>query len=134
LCTESKTIESQAIGHNMGGICSRSWKGTVDGVAVDNALSGSSRHANGHANSEAGMAYQSIGPPRSIDSNSNVLPDDDDLDKHQRESFSFTGLENVSYGSMADDINDGIPRLSRALSHKSKSKQAAVKLSYLSHV
>ncbi|XP_027935471.1 uncharacterized protein LOC114190691 isoform X1 [Vigna unguiculata] len=116
----------------MGGICSRSWKGTVDGVAVDNALSGSSRHANGHANSEAGMGYQSIGPPRSIDSNSNVLPDDDDLDKHQRESFSFTGLENVSYGSMADDINDGIPRLSRALSHKSKSKQAAVKVSEVS--
>ncbi|XP_014513950.1 uncharacterized protein LOC106772218 isoform X1 [Vigna radiata var. radiata] len=116
----------------MGGICSRSWKGTVDGVAVDNALSGSSRHTNGHANSEAGMAYQSIGPPRSIDSNSNALPDDDDLDKHQRESFSFTGLENVSYGSMADDINDGIPRLSRVLSHKSKSKQAAVKVSEVS--
>ncbi|XP_068490185.1 protein PSK SIMULATOR 1 isoform X1 [Phaseolus vulgaris] len=116
----------------MGGICSRSWKGTVDGVAVDNALSGSSRYANGHGNSEPGMAYQSIGPPRSVDSNSNVLPDDDDLDKLQRESFSFTGLENVSYGSMADDINDGIPRLSRALSHKSKSKQAAVKVSEVS--
>nr|KYP51034.1 hypothetical protein KK1_027079 [Cajanus cajan] len=112
----------------MGGICSRSWKATVDGVAVDNALSGSSRHANGHANDEHGMAYQSIGLPRSIDNNSsNVLPDDDDdLDKHQRESFSFTGLENVSYGLSADDINDGIPHLSRALSHKSKSKQAAV--------
>ncbi|TKY51509.1 hypothetical protein E2542_SST23025 [Spatholobus suberectus] len=115
----------------MGGICSRSWKATVDGVVVDNALSGSSRHANGLANNEPGMAYQSIGLPRSIDSNSNVLPDDDDddLDKHQRESFSFTGLENVLYESSADDINDGIPRLSRALSYKSrsaKSKQAAV--------
>ncbi|WVY96906.1 hypothetical protein V8G54_029057 [Vigna mungo] len=109
----------------MGGICSRSWKGTVDGVAVDNALSGSSRHTNGHANSEAGMASQSIGPPRSIDSNSNALPDNDDLDKHQRVFF---------YGIGKYDINDGIPRLSRALSHKSKSKQAAVKLSYLSHV
>ncbi|XP_020231648.1 uncharacterized protein LOC109812163 isoform X3 [Cajanus cajan] len=118
----------------MGGICSRSWKATVDGVAVDNALSGSSRHANGHANDEHGMAYQSIGLPRSIDNNSsNVLPDDDDdLDKHQRESFSFTGLENVSYGLSADDINDGIPHLSRALSHKSKSKQAAVKVSEVS--
>lgn len=118
----------------MGGICSRSWKATVDGVAVDNALSGSSRHANGHANDEHGMAYQSIGLPRSIDNNnSNVLPDDDDdLDKHQRESFSFTGLENVSYGLSADDINDGIPHLSRALSHKSKSKQATVKVSEVS--
>ncbi|KAG4984029.1 hypothetical protein JHK87_028778 [Glycine soja] len=44
----------------MGGICSRSWKATVDGVAVDNALSGSSRHANGHVNNEPGMAYQPI--------------------------------------------------------------------------
>ncbi|KAG4998089.1 hypothetical protein JHK85_029528 [Glycine max] len=33
-----------------------------------------------------------------------------------------------------DDINDGIPRLPRALSHKSRSKQAVVKLSYLSPV
>ncbi|KAK7391167.1 hypothetical protein VNO78_19578 [Psophocarpus tetragonolobus] len=121
----------------MGGICSRSWKATVGGVAVDNALSGSSRHANGHCNNEPGMAYQSIGVPSCVDNNSNVLPEDDDLDKHQRESFSFTGQENVCYGSSADDINDGIPSLSRALSHKSrlaKSKQAAVKLSYLSPV
>ncbi|RDX86817.1 hypothetical protein CR513_31801, partial [Mucuna pruriens] len=122
----------------MGGICSRSWKATVDGVAVDNALSGSSRHANGHANNESGMAYQSIGLPRSVDSNSNVLPDDDDDDLDKRELFTpdmFSGAapENVSYGMSADDINDGIPRLSRTLSHKSrlaKSKQAAVKLKY----
>lgn len=126
----------------MGGICSRSWKATVDGVAVDNALSGSSRHANGHVNNEPGMAYQPIVLPRSVDSNSIVLPDeddddvddDDDLDKHQRESFSFTRRENVFNGSGMDDINDGIPRLSRALSHKSRSKQAVVKLSYLSPV
>jgi len=26
-------------------------------LAVDNALGGSSRHCNGHANSEAGMGY-----------------------------------------------------------------------------
>ncbi|KHN17073.1 hypothetical protein glysoja_011547 [Glycine soja] len=118
----------------MGGICSRSWKATVDGVAVDNALSGSSRHANGHVNNEPGMAYQPIVLPRSVDSNSIVLPDeddddvddDDDLDKHQRESFSFTRRENVFNGSGMDDINDGIPRLPRALSHKSRSKQAVV--------
>lgn len=132
LCIGSETIVTSNWTYNMGGICSRSWKATVDGVAVDDALSGSSRHANGHASNEPGMAYQSIGLPRSLDSNSNVLPEDEDyLDKHQRESFSFTGLENVSYGSGAADINDGIPRLSRVLSHKSKSKQAAVKLSYI---
>ncbi|XP_027365156.1 uncharacterized protein LOC113872091 [Abrus precatorius] len=118
----------------MGGICSRSWKATVDGVAVDNALSESSRHANGHANNEPGMAYQSIELPGNINSNSTLPPDDDDddFDKHQRESFSFTGLEKVSYGPSVDDINDGIPRLSRALSNKSRSKQAAVKVSEVS--
>ncbi|KAJ1424926.1 hypothetical protein SESBI_11320 [Sesbania bispinosa] len=94
----------------MGGICSRSWKATVDGVAVDNNASGESSR---HANNAPGMAYQSLGLTGSINSNSTLPPADDDLDKHQRESFSFTGLEKVSYGSSADDINDGIPRLSR---------------------
>ncbi|KAL1343528.1 protein PSK SIMULATOR 1 isoform X1 [Arachis hypogaea] len=126
----------------MGGICSKSWKATVDGVAVNNALiseGSSSRHANGHVNNEPAMTYQSIGlPANSIDSsNSNVPPlvDDDELEKHERESFSFSGMEKVSYGSGADDINDGIPALSRALSHKSrsaKSKQAAAKVSEVS--
>ncbi|KAK7279737.1 hypothetical protein RJT34_24794 [Clitoria ternatea] len=118
----------------MGGICSRSWKATVDGVAVDNALSDSSRHANGHANNEPGITYQSVGLPANVGTNSNVPHDDDYLDKNQRESFSFSGTEKAPYGPSADDINDGIPRLSRVLSHKSrsaKSKQAAVKLSYL---
>lgn len=121
----------------MGGICSRSWKATVDGVAVDNAPVDSSIHANGHANSEPGMTYQSVGISGNINSNSTLHPLDDELDKHQWESFSFTGLEKVSYGPSVEDINDGIPRLSRALSHKSrstKSKQAAVKLSYHTHV
>ncbi|KAL1295349.1 hypothetical protein AAHE18_19G205700 [Arachis hypogaea] len=126
----------------MGGICSKSWKATVDGVAVNNALiseGSSSRHANGHVNNEPAMTYQSIGlPANSIDSsNSNVPPlvDDDELEKHERESFSFSGMEKVSYGSGAYDINDGIPALSRALSHKSrsaKSKQAAAKVSEVS--
>jgi len=81
-------------------------------LAMDNALSGSSRHGNGHANSEAGMGYQQFKCAIiSIDNNSNVLCDDDDFDKHQQESFSFTGSKNFPYGSMVDDINDGIPRL-----------------------
>lgn len=110
----------------MGGICSRSWKGTVDGVVVDNALDGSSRNANGHAN-------QSMSG--NINSNSTLPPLDDESYKHQRESFSFTGLDKVSYG--LDDINDGIPHLARTVSQKSKptkSKNAAVKLSCHSHL
>ncbi|PNY06047.1 hypothetical protein L195_g002509 [Trifolium pratense] len=104
----------------MGGICSRSWKATVDGVAVDNVPGESSRHsANGHAtNNEPGMTYQSISA--NINSNSTLHPLADELDKHQRESFSFTGLEKVPYGPGAEDINDGIPRLPRTLSHKSR--------------
>jgi hypothetical protein len=117
----------------MGGICSRSWKATVDGVAVDNVPGESSRHsANGHAanNNEAGTTtYQSISS--NINSNSHLPPLADELDKHQRESFSFTGLEKVPYGPGAEDINDGIPRLPRSLSHKSRK---TVKLSYRSHV
>ncbi|XP_057424214.1 protein PSK SIMULATOR 1 isoform X1 [Lotus japonicus] len=115
----------------MGGICSRSWKATVDGVAVDNALDGSSRNANGHANNEPGTTYQT----GHINSNSNLRPIDDESDKHQRESFSFSALDKVSYGTSGDDINDGIPSLSRALSHKSRStrsRQAAVKVSEVS--
>jgi hypothetical protein len=116
----------------MGGICSRSWKATVDGVAVDNVPGESSRHSanNGHAtNNEPGMTYQAISA--NINSNSTLHPLADELDKHQRESFSFNGLEKVPYGPGAEDINDGIPRLPRTLSHKSRK---TVKLSYFSHV
>ncbi|KAK2457811.1 protein PSK SIMULATOR [Trifolium repens] len=105
----------------MGGICSRSWKATVDGVAVDNVPGESSRHSanNGHAtNNEPGMTYQAISA--NINSNSTLHPLADELDKHQRESFSFNGLEKVPYGPGAEDINDGIPRLPRTLSHKSR--------------
>lgn len=106
----------------MGGICSRSWKATVDGVAVDNVPGESSRHsANGHAgsNNDAGTTtYQPISS--NINSNSHLPPLADELDKHQRESFSFTGPEKVPYGPGAEDINDGIPRLPRSLSHKSR--------------
>ncbi|KAI4346583.1 hypothetical protein L6164_007467 [Bauhinia variegata] len=113
----------------MGGICSRSKKSTVDDAMVDNAPSGSFRHANGHSNNESGMVYQAHGLPGKVNSNSTSPPDDDDVEKEVRESFSFPEMEKVSYGQTADDINDGIPRLSRALSLKSRSnkpKQAAV--------
>ncbi|KAE9589121.1 hypothetical protein Lal_00000333 [Lupinus albus] len=123
----------------MGGLCSRSRKATVDGVASDdnnnNALNETSTHVNGHANNnnESGMTYQSYGHPGSKHSNSNLPLLDDDFYKNERESFSFTGMEKASHGLSFDDINDGIPSLSRALSTKSSiSKQAAVKVSEVS--
>ncbi|XP_019442014.1 PREDICTED: uncharacterized protein LOC109346728 [Lupinus angustifolius] len=125
----------------MGAICSRSWKATVGGVVSDNTNNNVLTQTNGHAGNnnddddddDPGMSYQSHGQPGNINSNSNLLPLDDDLHKNERESFSFTGMEKTSYGLNVDDINDGIPSLSRALSTKSsRSKQAAVKVSEVS--
>ena len=115
----------------MGGFCSRSKGSTVDGVTIDITSSGSLRHTNGHSNNESRVIYQSHGLPAKLnyDSSSTLPPVDDEVDRQVRESFSFPEMEKVSYGSSADDINDGIPHLSRALSHKSrstKSKQVAV--------
>ncbi|KAK7277340.1 hypothetical protein RIF29_18491 [Crotalaria pallida] len=107
----------------MGGVCSRSRKATLAGVAVDNTMRESARHTNGHSNNESAITHQNV--------NGNLtLPHvDDDMGRHEQESFSLPGKEKVSYGSSADDINDGIPILSRALLHRSrstKSKQAAI--------
>lgn len=121
----------------MGSICSRSKKSTAGGVAIDNGVNESSRHANGHSNNESRVGHQSHGLPGKIDSNSTLPPVDDDMDRQVRESFSFPEMGKVSYGPSADDINDGIPHLSRALSHKSrstKSKQAAVTKVFSLHV
>ncbi|CAL0320518.1 unnamed protein product [Lupinus luteus] len=123
----------------MGGICSRSRKASVNGVASDdnnnNALKETSTHVNGHANSknESGIIYQSYGHPGNKHSHSNLPLLDDDFCKNDRELFSFTEIEKASHGLSFDDINDGIPSMSRDLSTKSSiSKQAAVKVSEVS--
>ncbi|KAJ9146014.1 hypothetical protein P3X46_028334 [Hevea brasiliensis] len=105
----------------MGGLCSRS-------SSVDNAPSGGFPHVNGHFNA-SGLVYQS----RELKINSNTTPSpvgENVENKQVREPCSFPEVNVVpAYGISADDIDDGIPRLSRALSNKSrstKSKQAAV--------
>ncbi|KAG8660762.1 protein PSK SIMULATOR 1 [Manihot esculenta] len=105
----------------MGGLCSRS-------STVDNAPSGGFPHVNGHFNA-SGLVYQSR--ELKISSNTTTSPVGENVENKQvREPFSFPEVNAVpSYGMSADDIDDGIPRLSRALSNKSrstKSKQAAV--------
>ncbi|KAI9085590.1 hypothetical protein K1719_032433 [Acacia pycnantha] len=112
----------------MGSVCSRSKKYVLGGVVVDNGVSERSRPANGHSNNESRVNHQSHELPGKVNSDSVPPPVNDDVDKQVRELFSFPERE-VSHGPTADDINDGIPHLSRVLSYKSrstKSKQAAV--------
>lgn len=104
----------------MGGLCSRS-------STVDNAPGGGFPHVNGHFNG-SGFVYQS----RELKINSNTVPSpvvENVENKQVREPISFPEAHVVPYGMSPDDVDDGIPRLSRALSNKSrstKSKQAAV--------
>lgn len=106
----------------MGGICSRSRRSTVDDVNVDNAAGVNFPNANGHSNNGAGVVFQSQTLPEKVNSHDPSLVGEV-VDKQLRESNV------VSYGLHPDDINDGIPHLSRVLSNNSrsiKSKQAAV--------
>ncbi|XAR55625.1 hypothetical protein NMG60_11035755 [Bertholletia excelsa] len=106
----------------MGGFCSR--KSTEDGSA------GSSfPHVNGHFNYGSRMVYASHGVVANMNSNPTSSGAGETTDKQLREPFSFPNVDVNLHGTDPDDINDGIPRLSRALSNKSRStrsKQAAV--------
>ncbi|KAJ6360719.1 hypothetical protein OIU77_004687 [Salix suchowensis] len=105
----------------MGGLCSRS-------STVDNAPSGGFPQLNGHFTHGSGLVYQTRELKK--DNNTNPSPVVENVDNKQlREPFSLPEVAVVQYGVNLDDIDDGIPRLSRALSNKSrstKSKQAAV--------
>uniref|UniRef100_A0A5B6ZSI3 DUF668 domain-containing protein n=3 Tax=Davidia involucrata TaxID=16924 RepID=A0A5B6ZSI3_DAVIN len=105
----------------MGGICSRR--------STEDSTGGSFPHVNGHFNYGSGMVYQSRGLPTQENSNSTPSSVGGILDKQLPEPFSFQEVNAISYGMNPDDINDGIPRLSRASSNKArstKSKQVAV--------
>lgn len=101
----------------MGGLCSRR---STD----ETALAGALPHVNGHFSYGPGIVYQSHG----LDIREDNIPANVEVtDKQLREPFSFPELSSVPHG--LDDINDGIPRLSRALSDKSRStrsKQVAI--------
>ncbi|PNS91183.1 hypothetical protein POPTR_019G085900v4 [Populus trichocarpa] len=98
----------------MGGLCSRS-------STVDNAPSGGFLQLNGHFSHGSGLVFQTR--ELKIDSNTNPsLVGENNVDNKQlREPFSFPEVDVVQYGMNPDDIDDGIPRLSRALSNKSRS-------------
>ncbi|XP_034924651.1 protein PSK SIMULATOR 1 [Populus alba] len=101
----------------MGGLCSRS-------STVDNAPSGGFLQLNGHFSHGSGLVFQTR--ELKIDSNTNPsLVGENNVDNKQlREPFSFPEVNVVQYGMNPDDIDDGIPRLSRALSNKSRSTKS----------
>ncbi|KAI3460639.1 hypothetical protein Pfo_017302 [Paulownia fortunei] len=102
----------------MGGLCSR--RSTDDGTLV-----GALPHISGHFSYGPGIVYQS----RGLDIRENNIPADLEVtDKQLREPFSFPELS-APHGTDLDDISDGIPHLSRALSNTSRptrSKQLAI--------
>lgn len=100
----------------MGGICSK-----LGRSAIDNAPTGNFQHANGHANNGAGMVFQSRALPTKINSEMTPPPVGEGVDKQLKGPYSFQETNVVPYGLHPDDMNDGIPHLSRASSHKSRS-------------
>lgn len=104
----------------MGGLCSRS-------SSVNNAPAGTFPHANsnnGHHLNNNGSAAELR--PKDGDPSPTVA---DKPPSSESESFSFPTLNISSIGTHPQNIEDGIPRLSRDLSQKSrstKSRQAAV--------
>ncbi|KAG5224687.1 protein PSK SIMULATOR [Salix suchowensis] len=101
----------------MGGLCSRS-------STVDNAPSGGFLQLNGHFSHGSGLVFQTR--ELKIDSNTNPsLAGEKKVDiKQLREPFTFPEVNVVQYGMDPNDIDDGIPRLSRALSDKSRSTKS----------
>lgn len=107
----------------MGGLCSRR---STD----ESALHGSLPHVNGHLSYSSGVVYQSRGLPVQANDDAMQSPARESMDKqNNNDSFSFPDVNNIPLGTNLDDMNDGIPRLSRALSNKSRStrsKQVAI--------
>ncbi|KAF5203481.1 Duf668 family protein [Thalictrum thalictroides] len=91
----------------MGGICSRR-------STVDNAPSGSFAQPNELVNQESHVN-------KKIDSVLTAPTTGEIMVKHVEESFSFPEMNTNAYGTNQNNVEDGIPRLSRVLSHKSRS-------------
>lgn len=108
----------------MGGLCSRR-------STSESALHGTIQHVNGHLNYSSGMVYQSHGLPMQENTTTTATataitqsPAEESMDKQVNEPFSFPGVNTISHGTDFNDIDDGIPRLSRALSNKSRSTRS----------
>ncbi|XP_060198210.1 protein PSK SIMULATOR 1-like isoform X2 [Lycium barbarum] len=107
----------------MGGLCSRR-------ATVDSTTDGGILYLNGHLNYGAGIFYQLHGLPKQPNCDPTQSPAGESADKQLSEPvLSFPEVNVISRGVPMDDVDDGIPRLSRALSNKSRStrsKQVAI--------
>lgn len=107
----------------MGGRCSKTKRLSVDGIIKSHAPSGSYSHnPNGHVGNGSEQLPAKV-------SNSTPSPVGESINMPLRDPFTFEEVNTIPNGISSDDMNDGIPRLPRALSKKSrsmKSKQAAV--------
>lgn len=102
----------------MGGLCSRR-------ATSENTTGRGLPHVNGHFNYGAGTVYQSHRLPTQANNESMQSPPGESTEKQPSEpAFSFPELNAVSHGVDMDDIDDGIPRLSRALSNKTRSTRS----------
>ncbi|GER27476.1 hypothetical protein STAS_03182 [Striga asiatica] len=99
----------------MGGLCSRR---STDDTVLSTALP----HVNGRLSYGSGIIYQSRG--LGVKEDNNTPTDVEVKDRELREPFSFPELSSVPPGSNFDDFNDGIPRLSRVSSDKSRSTRS----------
>lgn len=107
----------------MGGLCSRR-------ANAENTTDGGIPHVNGHLNYGAGIVYQSRRLPTQLNSDPMQSPAEETADEQLTEpALSFPEVNAISLGIPMDDVDDGIPRLSRVLSNKSRStrsKQVAI--------
>lgn len=106
----------------MGGICSR--RSTEDHPSVGGFPNVNARFSYG-----SGMVYQSRGLPVQANNNMDPSPVSESTNKQLTEPLSFPDVHAIHFEMNGDDIDDGIPRLSRALSNRSRttmSKQIAV--------
>uniref|UniRef100_A0A803Q1T0 Uncharacterized protein n=1 Tax=Cannabis sativa TaxID=3483 RepID=A0A803Q1T0_CANSA len=95
----------------------RAWVSVLMNPGSNNA------HVNGHSNNGSHAL------PMKLESNSAPSSAGHSVDMQLHDPFSFQEVNIVPYGIGSEDTIDGIPRLSRVLSHKSKStksKQAAI--------
>ncbi|KAM3305938.1 protein PSK SIMULATOR 1 [Capsicum chacoense] len=107
----------------MGGLCSRR-------ATAENTTDGAIPHVNGLREYGAGIVYQSPRLPTQLNSDPMQSPAVESTDKQLTEpALSFLEVNVIPHGVPIDDVDDGVPRLSRALSNTSrstKSKQVAI--------
>ncbi|KAH0777758.1 hypothetical protein KY290_009169 [Solanum tuberosum] len=105
----------------MGGLCSR--RATADST-TDRGIP----HVNGHLDYGAGTVYQSRGLPIQLSSDPMQSPAGESQQLTEP-ALSYPEMNDISLGIPMDDVDDGIPILSRVLSNKSRSarsKQVAI--------